>query len=77
MTAYVLNKDVKGLSLDDPEAKYKAVNPSLYMVRVDAQDQDGKYKPLAAFSSFSMHNTTIAAPVDIYNGDVLVSRSAT
>ncbi len=70
MTAYVLNKDVKGLSLDDPEAKYKAVNPSLYMVRVDAQDQDGKYKPLAAFSSFSMHNTTIAAPVDIYNGDV-------
>jgi neutral ceramidase len=40
------------------------------MVRVDAQDQDGKFKPLAAFSSFSMHNTTIAAPVDIYNGDV-------
>lgn len=70
MSAYVLNKDVKGLSLDDPEAKFKAVNPSLYMVRVDAQDQDGKFKPLAAFSSFSMHNTTIAAPVDIYNGDV-------
>ncbi|WP_281649045.1 neutral/alkaline non-lysosomal ceramidase N-terminal domain-containing protein [Parendozoicomonas sp. Alg238-R29] len=49
---------------------FKAVNPALYMIRVDAQDDDGSWKPLGAFSSFSIHATTISAPVDVYNADL-------
>src|SRR5690554_5486930 len=57
LKAYVRNQNITDIDLDDPEAKFKAINPSLYMVRVDVKDDDGKYKPLAAYSGFSLHNT--------------------
>ncbi|WP_430460114.1 neutral/alkaline non-lysosomal ceramidase N-terminal domain-containing protein [Thalassolituus sp. LLYu03] len=70
LDSYVLNDDVSGVSLDDPQAKFKAVNPALYMVRVDVKDDDGRYKPLAAFSSFSVHATALTVPVEVYNADL-------
>lgn len=70
LAAYVRNKNINGVDLDDPEAKFKAINPNLYMVRVDAKDDDGMFKPLAAFSGFSLHNTTLTVPVEVYNADV-------
>ena len=70
MSSYVRNEQAQNIDLDDPEAKFQAINPDLTMIRVDALDDDGRYKPLAAFSGFSMHNTTMDVPVQVYNGDV-------
>lgn len=70
MKSYVRNENAHNVDIKDPEAKFKAINPDLTMLRVDVKDDDGKYKPLAAFTGFSMHNTTIAVPVEVYNGDV-------
>ena len=70
LSAYVLNENVKDMNWDDPEAVFRAVNPALYMVRVDVRDDQGRYKPLAAFSSFSVHATAITPPVQVYNADV-------
>lgn len=70
LDSYVLNSNAKDIDLQDPEAKFKAVDPSMNMLRVDVKDRDGQYKPLAAFSTFSVHNTTITVPVDVYNGDL-------
>lgn len=70
LDSYVLNENVSGIDLEDPEAIFKAVNPSMYMIRVDVQDQKGQYKPLAAFSSFSVHATAITVPVEVYNSDL-------
>ena len=70
LAAYAHNQNIDGIDLKDPTAKFKAINPSMYMVRVDVKDNDGKFKPLAAFSSFSLHNTTLTVPVEVYNADV-------
>lgn len=70
LASYVRNKNIHDIDLNDPQAKFKAINPSLYMVRVDVKDDDGKYKPLAAYSGFSLHNTTLSVPVEVYNADV-------
>ena len=70
LDSYVLNKNVGDIRMDDPEAVYKAVNPALCMVRIDVQDNDGRYKPLAAFSSFSVHATALTPPVEVYNADL-------
>ena len=68
--AYLLNENAGDISAKDPDAVFKAVNPALYMVRVDVRDDGGRYKPLAAFSSFSVHATAITPPVQVYNADV-------
>ena len=70
LDSYVLNENVGDISPDDPNAVFKAVNPALVMVRVDVQDDRGRYKPLAAFSSFSAHATALTVPVDVYNADL-------
>lgn len=70
LEAYALNNNHQGIDVDDPETKFKEVNPSLYMLRIDAQDVDGVYKPLGAFSSFSVHATSITPPVKVYNADL-------
>jgi len=70
LDSYVLNENVSGVDLDDPEVIFKAVNPSMYMIRVDVQDEKGQFKPLAAFSSFSVHATAITVPVEVYNSDL-------
>ncbi|ASP37396.1 alkaline ceramidase [Bacterioplanes sanyensis] len=70
LQAYVRNDNISGIDVEDPEAKFKAVNPDLNMVRIDVQDDTGIYRPLAAFSSFSVHATTLSVPVEVYNADL-------
>lgn len=70
LDSYVLNDNVSDVSLEDPEAKFKAVNPAMYMIRIDVEDDQGIYKPLAAFSSFSVHATALSVPVEVYNSDL-------
>ncbi|MEN6576755.1 MAG: neutral/alkaline non-lysosomal ceramidase N-terminal domain-containing protein [Phycisphaerales bacterium] len=70
LSSYVLNQNIRGIDPQDPQAVFKAVNPSLHMVRVDVQDDHGRYKPLAAFSSFSVHATALTPPVTVYNADL-------
>ena len=65
LSSYVLNPGQE--KADDV---FKAVNPALYMIRVDGLDDDGVYKPMGAFSSFSIHATTLSALVDVYNSDL-------
>lgn len=70
LDAYILNENISEFSLEDPEAKFKAINPAMFMIRIDAQDDQGNYKPLAAFSSFSVHATALSVPVEVYNSDL-------
>jgi neutral ceramidase len=70
LSSYVRNENVRDLDWDDPQAVFRAVNPALYMVRIDVRDERGGYQPLAAFSSFSVHATALAPPVQVYNADV-------
>ena len=70
LDSYALNHNVRDIDPHDPREKMMAVNPSLYMVRVDVQDNDGQFKPLAAFSSFSVHATALTVPVEVYNADL-------
>ena len=65
--AYRANKNVAAKKLPDI---YEAVNPELYMIRVDVKDNDKKYRPLAAVSSFSIHGTAVPSGNNLYNGDV-------
>ncbi len=69
LEAFAQNKNHQ-VDLNDAKAVFKHVNPSLYMLRVDVADDDGIYKPLAAFSGFSIHATSISAPVKVYNADL-------
>lgn len=70
LSSYVLNENITDIDPDDPQAVFRAVNPALYMVRVDVCDDQGRYKPLAAFSSFSVHATALTPPVNVYNADL-------
>lgn len=66
--AYRANKNA------DPEKasdRLKAINPKMHMIRVDVYDEKKKtYLPSGAFTSFSIHGTTIPADNNLYNGDV-------
>ena len=71
INAYLQNENQQHLDRDDQYLVYKAVNPGLYMVRIDVTDDSGRYKPLGAFSTFSAHGTAFrtAGPDKLYNGD--------
>lgn len=68
--SYVLNENVGGMSLDDSQAVFNAVNPALCMVRADVANDRGRYLPLAAFSIFSVHATALTSLVEVYNADL-------
>jgi neutral ceramidase len=65
--SYYANKNV---SAKNPPDIYQAINPDMYMIRVDGLDKDGRYHPLAALSSFSIHGTAVPSRNNLYNGDV-------
>jgi neutral ceramidase len=65
--SYHANKNV---SAKNPPDIYQAVNTDMYMIRVDGLDNDGRYHPLAALSSFSIHGTAVPSSNNLYNGDV-------
>lgn len=65
--AYLENRNVNA----SRATKYNAVNPYMHMLRVDCLDKDGTYKPLGAFSNFSLHpNTKPELLGALYNGDI-------
>lgn len=65
--AYMENfKDMQDVKTDPGEA----VNHTLNMVRIDCLDADGRYQPVGALSSFSLHGTVIPPENQLYNGDV-------
>lgn len=49
----------------------QAVNPWMHMVRVDClDDKSGVYLPAGAFTSFSIHGTSVPSSNTLYNADV-------
>ncbi len=69
LSAYLRNRNIA--SLDKTPDKREAVNPTLHMIRIDCQEENGSYKPLGAFSNFSLHpNTNPAELGAVYSGDV-------
>lgn len=49
----------------------KAVNPTMYMVRVDCFDANsGAYVPAGALTVYSIHGTTVPSQNTLYNADV-------
>ncbi|PJZ69866.1 alkaline ceramidase [Leptospira perolatii] len=69
MDAYRANKN-SGVDEIKPELQYQAINPEMVMVRIDALDKDGRFKPLGAFTTFSIHGTTIPDSTESVNADV-------
>lgn len=67
--AHVLNKNVKNKSMKANRTFHK-VNPSMYMIRIDAQNDSGQYEPLGAFASFSIHGTALPEKETLFNADV-------
>ena len=69
LPAYHRNKNIA--SSDKRPTMHEAVNPYFHMIRVDGQEPDGSFKPLGAFSNFSLHpNTNPAELGAVYSGDV-------
>jgi len=70
LAAYKRNTNINPDDFLDEDAIFKAVNPTLYMIRIDVKSDNGKFLPLAAFSSFSVHATAITPQVEVYNADL-------
>lgn len=66
---YVQNEGNENLDPTDPELVFSAINPHLYMLRIDVEDE-GEYKPIGAFTTFSIHGTGVGSAVDVFNADV-------
>lgn len=66
---YLANDNIKNLK-ETPNA-LKAINPKLYMIRLDVLEKEQTFKPLGAFTSFSMHPNTNPAELGcLYSGDI-------
>lgn len=66
--AYLRNRNIKDKEKID---KFDAINPSLHLIRIDCPDDDGIYKPIGAFSNFSIHPNSPPGELDqLYNADV-------
>ncbi len=66
---YVQNKENKHLDFTDPKLVFEAINPHLYMLRIDVE-KNGKYSPIGAFTTFSIHGTGVGDRVDVFNADI-------
>jgi len=60
----------KNISSENSPGIYEAINPDLYLMRIDALDDNGQYRPLASISSFSIHGTAVPRDNELYHGDV-------
>lgn len=65
LAAYQKNQHLLG-----DQTIYEAINPYLYMLRIDQQLESGEYKPRGAFSTFSIHGTSVPVSVTCFNADV-------
>ncbi|TDL99414.1 MAG: hypothetical protein C4K58_05770 [Flavobacteriaceae bacterium] len=67
--SYAANYPDKKINTKDKNERYKSINPNFNMIRIDALDKDGKYKPLATLSNFGAHGTAVSEIGDLYSGD--------
>lgn len=63
------NKNITPPS-DDVAARFREINPNLYMLRLDARNSTGEYQPLAVLSSYSIHGTAVPRQETTYNADL-------
>lgn len=63
------NENHQAISATESEV-FHAINPYLYMVRIDGLTAKGSYEPLGAFMSFSIHGTSIPRWDPLFNGDL-------
>jgi len=69
LPAYLNNQNIKN---KDNMNIYTAVNPTLYMIRVDLLSKEGKYYPCGAISFFSIHpNIKPQLLNNLYSGDII------
>lgn len=66
---YSKNNNHNDISDSESEV-FHAINPYLYMVRIDGLAENGNYEPLGAFMSFSIHGTSIPRDDPFFNGDL-------
>jgi len=67
--AWLQNPVAAGLE-HSHDLEYTAVNPSMTMLRIDLQADDGAFHPAGAFTLYSIHGTGIPADSDPYHADV-------
>jgi neutral ceramidase len=65
------SKNDNHTDISDSESEvFHAINPYLYMVRIDGLADNGNYEPLGAFMSFSIHGTSIPRYDPFFNADL-------
>lgn len=69
LAAWARNHDIDEALLSD-DMIFDAVNPTMRMLRIDLQADNGCYYPAGALTTFSVHGTAIPAQWDPYHGDV-------
>jgi neutral ceramidase len=66
---FTQNPENADVDVNDPASVFEAINPHLYMMRIDIEE-NGLYKPIGAFTTFSIHGTGVGSDVDVFNGDL-------
>ncbi len=66
---YSKNKNHNNISDSESEV-FHAINPYLYMVRIDGLAENGHYEPLGVFMSFSIHGTSIPRYDPFFSADL-------
>lgn len=69
LEAWVQNFDIADKTTS-PDRALEAVNPVMTMVRIDLQDDAGRWLPAGALTNFSIHGTGIPAFRGPYHADV-------
>lgn len=65
------SKNVNHSDISNSESEvFHAINPYLYMVRIDGLSDNGSYEPLGAFMSFSIHGTSIPRYDPFFSADL-------
>lgn len=70
ITSYIKNKGNENMDISDSTLIFTEVNPYLKMVRIDVLQENGQYKPIGAYSIFSVHGTSVANSSDLNSGDI-------
>ncbi|KPA18946.1 flagellin biosynthesis protein FlgM [Candidatus Magnetomorum sp. HK-1] len=69
LKAYIQNKNI---SSPKKLSRFEAVNPLLYMIRVDILSKNGDYQPSGAISFFSIHPNISPQNLEcLYSGDII------
>ena len=66
---YSKNKNHNDISDSESEV-FHAINPYMYMVRIDGLADNGEYEPIGAFMSFSIHGTSIPRYDPFFSADL-------